>query len=725
MASSACRLTPSSQFLLTGGCIAAPPVARRENVVDVLWGVPVPDPYRWMESAEDPDWLPFLNGQTTHARDLLDRIPGRVRHRQTLADWYARSPTLAFVPGVNPVQRAAGQFFYLRHPPGADGPALYMRSGKQERPLFDAGGLFAGKSPTIDWWRVSPNGQFVVLGVSFGGGEDATAYTVSTSTSELLAATHSRAMLGCVSWLADSSGFFITRFVEGRKPVDTNYLSGSRVWLHRIDTDPREDILVLSHDMAGVQEDEKFLLEVVEQPGEDWVLGVSFYTTDVNPVFIASRSSVLAGEPVWRPVARRDDLINHNRMSNNGISVRGDRIWLLSNQDAPNGKLISVDAASADVSEARIELPESDRVLQSMFVSSHGIYLQELDAGYNQLRRIDLEGRVSQVELPIEGTILGFDAPRDADPVLVATGWLDPPAAFELRAGGSSLEPLNLEPQASRSTEAFDWLKTTAKARDGVQIPVSLVFRKGVVLDGANPMLMHVYGAARLTYEPRFDPALMAFIEAGGVVAVAHVRGGGEHGRRWSEAATGANKRISYYDLIDCCEALISQGWTQPGRLTITGASGAGMVLGMALTQRPDLFAAVIPEVATLNMLRFEFTANGRGGQSPDMSIFTPEGFRNVFAIDGYSHVEEGRAYPAVLLTHGLNDVRVAPWMSAKMAAALQWATSSGKPVLLKIDFNAGHGVGSAGETHIDHMADIQTFALWHSGIAQFQPAGC
>jgi len=725
LASSACRLTPAGQPASSWGCVAAPPVARRENVVDELWGVQVPDPYRWMENPEDPDWYPFLKGQTSHARQLLDRIPGRERHKQRLTHWHAKSPTLAIVSGVNPVQVAQDQYFFLRYPPSGAGAALYVKSGKIERLIFDAGAIFAGKAPTIDWWRVSPNGQFVVVGVSFGGSEDATAYTVSTETAELLPGSHSRALLGCVSWLADSSGFFITRFVDGRKPTDPDYLSGSRVWLHRINTDPHEDVLVLQHDMAGVQEDERFILEVEEQPGEDWVLGVSFYITDVNPIFVASRSSLLAGAPSWRRVASREDLINHNRRTNSGIAVRGGRIWLLTNLDAPNGKLISVDIEAADMSEARTELAESDRVLQSFFVTSHGIYLQDLDAGYNLMRRIHPDGRVTDVSLPVEGTIIGFDVSREANPVLVATGWLDPPTAFRFQSDGSSLVELELEPIVGLSTAAFDWLRTKVTARDGVEIPVSIVYRKGIARDGASPMLMHVYGTARLPYEPRYDPALMAFLEAGGVVAVAHVRGGGEYGRSWSEAAAGAKKPVSYFDLIDCCEGLIAQGWTSRRRLTITGASGAGMVLGMALTQRPDLFAAVIPEVATLNMLRFEFTANGTGGQAADMSIYTPEGFRNVFAMDGYTHVERGKAYPAVLLTHGLNDVRVAPWMSTKMAAALQWATTSGEPVLLKIDCNAGHGVGSAGESHIEHMADIQAFALWQSGVDGFQPTDC
>lgn len=708
-------------------CVAAPPVARRENTVDRLWGVDVPDPYRWMEADADPEWLRFLKGQTAHARAVLDRLPGLAEHRARLARWHAAGSSIATGYTVAAIQAGGERIFYARNARDGSGLELWMRTEAEgsARRFFVAPADAAGKRPSIDWWRASPDGRHVVVGLAQGGSEDATAFIVAVDSGALLPERLERAGPGFVSWLADGSGFFITRFVMGRRPTDADYLSGSKVWLHRIGTDPVTDILVFAHDMPGVGESDRFLVEVQEQPGEDWVLGVSFYTTDVNPVFAARRSAVLAGTPDWRRIADREDLINHNRMSNAGIAVRGGRVLLLSNRDAANGRILSVDPAAPDLANARVEVPEGDTVIHSFLAGPAGLVILDLDAGFNRVRHQPAAGPLRSVPLPIEGTVLGLDPRPDGGLLILATGWIDPPTAFLLPPGSNAVRTLDLEPSPATSPEGMEARRIMARARDGTAVPVSLIARKGLPRDGSHPLLMHVYGAARLPFEPRYDPALMAFVEAGGIVGVAHVRGGGEYGRRWSDAAFGDKKPVSYRDLIDCCEEVVRLGWTSPERLIITGASGAGMVLGMALTERADLFAAVIPEVATLNMLRFEFTANGRGGQSPEMSVTTEHGFRNLLAIDGYAHVRTGEEYPAVLLTHGANDIRVAPWMSAKMAAALQHASTSGRPVLLRIDFEAGHGVGTGAEAHMDLMADIQAFAFWQAGVPAFQPAAC
>lgn len=708
-------------------CVAAPPVARREQVVDQLWGVSVPDPYRWMETESDPDWLPFLKGQTAYARAVLDRIAGLQGHRERLARWHSAGSSIAISYAVSAIQAGGDRIFYARNAEDGSGLQLWMRTEaeRSERRLFAAPADAAGKRPSIDWWRASPDGRHVVLGMSEGGSENATARIIEVDSGRMLPDRLERAMLGFVSWLADSSGFFLTRFVEGRAPTDADYLSGCKVWLHRIGTDPASDVLVFAHDMPGVGESDRLLLEVQEQPGEDWVLGVSFYTTDVNPVFVARRSAVLAGKPDWRRVADHADLINHNRMSNAGVAVRGGRVLLLSNRDAPNGRILSIDPAAAELSAARVEVPEGEAVIHSFVAGPAGLAILDLDAGFNRLRLKPERGGIRSVPLPVEGTVLGLDPRSDGGWLVMATGWLDPPTAFLLPPGEPTVRTVAVEPPPAMAPRDMQAIRIMARARDGTMVPVSLIARRGLKRDGSHPMLMHVYGAARLPFEPKYDPALIAFVEAGGIVGVAHVRGGGEYGRRWSEAAFGDKKPVSYRDLIDCCEEVIRQGWTAPERLVITGASGAGMVLGMALTERPDLFAAVIPEVAVLNMLRFEFTPNGRGSQSPEMSVTTEQGFRNLLAIDGYANVRHGRAYPAVLLTHGANDIRVAPWMSAKMAAAVQHASTSARPVLLRIDFDAGHGVGTGAAAHVDLMADIQAFTFWQAGVPAFQPRPC
>jgi prolyl oligopeptidase len=290
----------------------------------------------------------------------------------------------------------------------------------------------------------------------------------------------------------------------------------------------------------------------------------------------------------------------------------------------------------------------------------------------------------------------------------------DPATGKAVDTGLSPKPPVDTSPYAA--TRAF------ATARDGTRVPVSIIARRGLPRTGRNPTLVDAYGSYQISNSPAFAVRGIAFLEQGGVLAIAHVRGGGEYGRRWWKAGQKLDKPNTWRDLIDCCEMLVREKWTSPSHLAIQGGSAGGITVGRALTERPDLFAAVISNVGMSNALRAEFEQNGPTNIDEFGTVTDRDGYLGLKAMDAYHAVQDGTPYPAVLLTTGMTDPRVPPWQVAKMAARLQKATSSDNPILLRVDFDAGHGVGSTRSQVDEQSADEYAFVLWRAGVSGFQP---
>jgi len=351
--------------------------------------------------------------------------------------------------------------------------------------------------------------------------------------------------------------------------------------------------------------------------------------------------------------------------------------------------------------------------------------VQDMDGGYSTLRRLGSDGKLAPAALPFEGAIIGAYANGLEDGLwLLATSWLEPITVLRYDPATGRAADTGLSPRPPVDTSRFEAIKTFATARDGTKVPLSIIARRGLKRDGRNPTLVNAYGSYQITYTPGFNVRGIAFLEQGGVLAVAHVRGGGEYGRRWWKAGQLLAKPNTWRDLIDCCEALVREGWTSPAHLAIQGGSAGGITVGRALTERPDLFAAVISNVGVSNSLRAEFSQNGPTNIDEFGTIKDRDGFLGLKAMDSYQAVKDGTPYPAVLLTTGMTDPRVDPWHVAKMTARLQKATSSKNPVLLRVTFDAGHGIGSTRSQIDDERADEYAFVLWRAGVPGFQPPG-
>jgi prolyl oligopeptidase len=434
-------------------------------------------------------------------------------------------------------------------------------------------------------------------------------------------------------------------------------------------------------------------------------------------IFIAPVADAVAKRARWMPVADFADEITD-------VQIDSGALWLLANRDHPRGRILKAPVSSPAVASASEVVAEGKVVIQNLGRAKDGLYLEMMDGGISGLRRLDRAGRVSEIALPFDGTLRALSCEASAEGALFSlTGWLTPGDIWSVDAAGK-VAATGLTPKPPIDVSAYEAQRAFATARDGTKIPYTLIHRKGLSRDGRTPAWISAYGSYGISaYTPSFAGRTLALVDAGFIVGYADVRGGGEYGREWHKAGQLTNKPNTWRDLIDVCEELCREHYTSPARLAIGGRSAGGITVGRALTERPELFAAVIDGVGWSNPLRYVAEPNGYGEEPEWGAIAEQAGYRALKSIDSYQHVRDGVAYPAVLLTTGVTDPRVGPFHVAKMAARLQAATRSGKPILLRVDFDAGHGVGSTRTQQDREAADTYAFLLWQTGVKGYEPA--
>jgi prolyl oligopeptidase len=438
-------------------------------------------------------------------------------------------------------------------------------------------------------------------------------------------------------------------------------------------------------------------------------------------VHVTELRDLAAGRPHWRKLAGHDDEV---------IAIQGWKgdLYLLSKKGAPRHRVLRVAAGATSLAGAQVVVPEGDVVIRQMALARDALYLRTMEGGVDRLERmaIGFLGRLRKAEFvrtPFDTAITEMVAHPDIPgATLRLQGWIEAPRIVQVDARTGDLRDTRLQPPSHADYSAMDEVRLYAPGHDGTRIPVTLLYAKSTRLTGTNPTLLTAYGAYGIVQSPVFDPARLAWLERGGVYAIAHVRGGGEYGEAWHQAGRGATKINTIQDLISAAEFLVRYGFTQPQKLAILGRSAGGIPVGGAVVRRPELFAAAIAQVPVMDMLRFEQSPNGPANVPEFGSAATAQGAATLRVMSAYHQVKDGTAYPAVLLTAGYNDPRVDAWQPGKMAARLQAATASGKPVLLRVDFESGHGPGTARARRLEELADIYSFAFWQLGDPQFQP---
>ena len=679
------------------------PVARVEIVRDTYFGETLSDPYRWMENDKDRDWLRFLKGQNDYTRAVLDALPKRKafldRIQQLSGDTVLTSQ----------VQRAGGLTFFQQRPLGAANYRLYVRQDGRDRLLVDPTVLSGASGHiSLDWWRASPDGKHVVYGLSKDGSEDSVLHVLVVADARDLEVRISNTQTATPQWLDDGSGFFYNQ-LTGQVDTPERYLD-SQARFHRLGTDPASDPVLMKRNLDPGVVFERIQLPVIRTfRGARHVVLVLGDVRPESRYFIAPVADAIAGSAKWTPIAEFEDEVT-------AVELVGEQLYLIVNKGTPRGRLVRTSAMAPNIATSMEVIPQGSLVLERLAQAHDGLYLKIMDGGLSRLRRLGLDGRVSDIALPFDGTIGSIFASATEDGVLVSlTGWLAPSGIWSVDTGGQVVDT-GITPKPRIDTAAYETKRLFAIAADGTKIPYSLIYRKGLKLDVGTPVWISAYGSYGYALTPSFAGRALALMDAGVVVGYANVRGGGEYGREWHKAGQLENKPNTWRDLIAVCEDLCTRKYTSPKHLAIGGRSAGGIAVGRAMTERPDLFGAVVTGVGWSNPLRYVVEPNGFGEEPEWGAISDPRGYRALRSIDSYQSVKNSTRYPAVLLTTGVTDPRVAPFHVAKMAARLQAATSSGKPILLRVDFDAGHGIGSTRQQQDREAADTYAFLLWQIG---------
>jgi len=706
---------------LTCNLIAAqnPPVAPVKNVADTYFGTTVNDPYRYMENLSDPEVAAWMKAQNDYTHSLLDGIPGR---KELLTRIQELDNSVA--ARVGDVRRLPdGRYFYTKRLPQDNTFKLYVREGLtgKEILLFDPEKFakIAGKPFAINYYEPSPDGNYVACGLSAAGSEDAVIHVVEMATGKEVDKPIDRAQFGGISWRLDGKSFFYNRLqkMESGMPETERY-QNSRVYLHTIGADANKEPSVFGFEVSSlVKMDPADNPFVTTTPDSKYAVGdIEHGTQNEQTLYVAPLASVGKPNTPWQKVCDVEDGVTD-------FAVKGKEIFLLTHKNSPRFEIIRTSLNKPDLTAAKTVVPASDAVITGLAVAKDALYVELRDGGIGRLLRVSFHGKIEPVKLLFDGSLSLMAANPQLDGTLLDMAtWTKAGQIYAYDPQTKMITNTGLQPLGEfDAPDDLVSVEVKAKSHDGVMIPLSIIYKRGIKLDGSNPTLLSGYGAYGISRDPGFNPSLLAWYEKGGVYAVAHVRGGGEYGEDWYKAGYKLTKPNTWKDFIACAEYLIQNGYTSPSRLAGTGGSAGGILIGRAVTERPDLFGATIFQVGCLDMLRIETTPNGVPNIPEFGSVQTKEGFKGLYEMSAYDHVSDGTKYPAVLLTTGINDPRVEPWQSAKMAARLQAATAGGKPVLLRVDYEAGHGIGTTKKQGEEQFADMLTFLLWQFGVPDFQ----
>jgi len=680
-------------------------LAPKRPVVDIYHGEEVTDAYRWLENWDDTEVRAWSDAQNQHARAVLDSLPARAaieRRVARLRSW--ESPSY----GSLCVRR--GRTFALKDQPPKEQAALVILDSvddpSTERTLVDPNAIDPSGSLTIDWFVPSWDGALVAVSMSRNGSEsgDLHVFDVATATErhgDVVPRVNSGTAGGSLGWRTDGAGFWYTRHpslaeVNGNED-DLGFFQ--KIYFHRLGEPVASDAYALGKELPRIaenflesSENRGFVLDLVEK-GD----GGEFELFLLDPV-----------DGAWSKVASYDDRVLGAQFAPDGA------LWLLSRKDAPRGKILRLDPGARDLGQARTILPEGPATIGAFEATQSGIWIVEQLGGPSRLRHFDVDGRdLGEVAiLPVSGVNSLVRA--GADEILFNNqSYLQPAGWYRLDAN-SQVKRTELCETSPVDMSGIEALRLTAVTMDGTRIPMTVLERRGTKRDGNNPALLTGYGGFDISMLPYFNKVWPVWLEQGGVIAVANLRGGAEFGEDWHKAGARTNKQNVFDDFIACAETLVQEKITRPARLAIQGGSNGGLLMGAALTQRPRLFRAVVAEVGYFDMLRYETRPNGVFNNTEYGSVANLAEYRALKAYSPYHRVRQGVGYPPTLFMTGANDPRVDPMHSRKMVARLQ---EVGATALLRTSGSTGHGGGTPLKEKIAEDVDVYTFLFSELGV--------
>ncbi|MCE4553428.1 prolyl oligopeptidase family serine peptidase [Pelomonas cellulosilytica] len=713
------RFTPSrwlvaSLVVSVASAFAAPPPAPSHPVTDTLHGVQVADPYRNLEnvkSAETQDWL---KAQGAYAEEQLARIQGREAMTKRITE-------LARATGdvVGALTRLPGdQLFYLKRKAGENQLKLIARQGLAgtERVLVDPEAMAkaTGVPHAINYFVPSWDGRYVAYGISAGGSEDASLFIMEVATGRQVGEAIPRVHEALLSWTPDSQAFTYNQVRElPAGTPDTETFLDTTVFLLKVGDKPANAKALFGPLVnPELKLDRLDVARVFFSPGSRYMVARTTDTTvPEGKIFVAPVASLGAKRIAWTRISGASDKITD-------AQLRGSTLYLRTYAGAPRGRVIGLDLAHPDLARARTVIAEpATAVLESFSLGKDVIYTEQRQ-GFN-LRTLRHQGNnATDVAPDVAGSTFPADDPARAysDLIVGTSSWTEPPRILHLPLKGKPVDTGLRQGALPPGVPEVEVSEVMVPSHDGVKVPLAILHRKGLKLDSSNPALLIGYGAYGHSIEARYDPRNFAWFEQGGVLALANVRGSGVFGDPWHRAGFKATKPNTWKDGLAAARYLVDKGYTTPKTLGIWGTSAGGIFVGRSVTTAPDLFAAAIFDVGVMDAVRAEESANGITNISEFGSYKLAEDFPALLEMSTYHQIKDGTAYPAVMFIHGMNDPRVDVWHSAKAAARLQAATTSGKPILMRLDGQAGHGVGSTASQGYSKLADIYSFLLWQFG---------
>jgi len=689
----------------------APAAAPVKPMVETLFGRKITDNYRYME-ALDASTIAWMKSQGDYTRSLLDSIKPLAPLKIDVAKF---SASFGLIQGY---VHFGTRGFYEERAPGSDNFDLMVSDAAGIRKIVDVAALRAangGKPFAINYFLSSPDGNKVAVGISEGGSEDASITVYDAASGAKIGGPVDRAQFGTTSWSDDSKLLYFIRLQKtaANAPATDKYQNATAdAWDLK-----SEPVAILGASLGHGP-----ALTPVEAPAIVMVVGAPMAAAlSINGVqnelamWLAPAAQVSDPKVTWTKFIAREDAVT-------SFDMRGPEIFLLSHKDAPTFKVLTLRAGQPLPSASALVPAQADRVIESIHAAADALYVLARHGAYSQLLRIPAGSTaIEEVALPFRGHIgEAFTDPRTPGVALNLSSFTAPPAEFVYSPANKSFSELKVGTQGAWVASDYVLSDLQAKAPDGTLVPLSLVQPKSA--KGAQITIIEAYGSYGISELADFSVRRATAMRKGITYGVCHVRGGGELGEQWRLGGKDANKHNTWGDLIACSEYLIARGVTTPAKLFVLGGSAGGITMGRSLTERPDLFAGVLDLVPAANTLRAEFTAGGPPNIPEFGSVTTKEGVANLYEMDTIQHVKKGTQYPAVMITTGLNDPRVAPWEPAKLAAALQ-ASGTTKPVLLRIDEEAGHGIGSTKTQGDQLQADIIAFVFWRAGLPEWQPA--
>jgi len=662
-----------------------------------LHGEEIADPYRWLEDGDSPETRLWTERQNAVTEAYLAAIPARHRIRGRLEE-------LLSIGVLSVPTPKHGRYFYLRREGRQNQPVLYWREGVEgtDRVAVDPNGLNDAGTTALDWYYPSEDGRLLAYGLSENGNEESVLHLLELDTRKHLRDRIPRMRAAAVAWLPDGSGLYYTRYpAVGEVPSGEEPYHRS-VYFHRLGEDPAEDPLVFK------PAEKEYWPGVSLSPDGRWLLISVARTFDQTDLYVRDLTSDGGLVAVARDLpASFDGEIAHGRL------------FLRTNLDAPTYRLYVVDPERPDRNAWReIVAPRSDAVLEGVTITGGQLALGYLEGASSRLRLTDLEGgQVQDILLPTIGSLFGIGAEWNGRELFYGfSSYTLPPSVYriDLATGAPSLWK---QVEADIDPGKFEVRQVSYMSRDGTSVSMFVVQPTGLVRDGSHPAYLTGYGGFNISMTPAFSRSLLLWLQHGGVVAIPNIRGGGEYGESWHQAGILASKQNSFDDFIAAAEWLISEGYTRPDRLAAAGGSNGGLLVGAALTQRPELFRAVLVQVPLLDMLRYHRFLIARLWIPEYGCADDAEQFRWLSAYSPYHHVRRGVAYPSVLLATAESDTRVDPMHARKMAARLQAATSAERPVLLRLEARAGHGAGKPLSKVVQELTDSWTFVFSELGV--------